>query len=79
MRRGPISRQFRRERAETLAAERATRTDEQQIARLEAAGHGHCKEAKRLSIKKSAKTEQSDASSGVVTGTAAEPTEARKA
>lgn len=38
----------RRESAETRQAERAKRTDQEQIQRLEAAGHGHGKEATRL-------------------------------
>lgn len=38
----------RRAAAEVRQAARAARTDAQQLAKLESAGHGHCAEAKRL-------------------------------
>lgn len=40
--------QQRREEAQARAEARAKRTDTQQLQRLVKAGHGHCKEAKRL-------------------------------
>ncbi len=48
MRTGSIARQYRREGAQERDAERGKRTDTQQLARLEKAGHGHCEEAEKL-------------------------------
>lgn len=41
-------REERRKEATERQAARAARTDQEQIERLEAAGHGHCREVARL-------------------------------
>jgi hypothetical protein len=48
MRRGRVAREARQLAAKERQAERATRTDEQQLRKLIGEGHGHCKEALRL-------------------------------
>ena len=47
-RNGRIAREARRTEAAERQAARDKRTDEQQLKRLIAAGHAHCREAKRL-------------------------------
>jgi hypothetical protein len=44
----PERKKLRREEAEARQAERDKLTAEQQLAKLEKAGHGHCKETDRL-------------------------------
>jgi hypothetical protein len=41
-------REWRKKEAAERQAERENRTDTEQLAKLVRAGHGHCKEAKRL-------------------------------
>jgi len=48
MRRGSVAREARQVAAKERQAERDKRTNEQQLHKLIANGHGHCKEAQRL-------------------------------
>ena len=48
LRRGRAAKQQRQKTAQERAEARATRTPQQQLAKLEKEGHAHCKEAKRL-------------------------------
>ncbi len=48
MRRGRIEKEGRRKEAQERDADRAKRTNAEQIKLLEAHGHGECKEATRL-------------------------------
>lgn len=51
MKRGYVARQERRESAEERQAERVKRGDRGQLDRLIKLGHGHCREAQRLTKK----------------------------
>ena len=48
---GKVAKKARQTAAAERQAERDKLTDAQQLAKLVAAGHGHCKEAKRLAPK----------------------------